>query len=63
MKYLESNNWPKRFIYASIIQGVIFTGLKIFLVAIQILFFKPEISKVIAAGSAVSLDFAREGDQ
>jgi putative flippase GtrA len=48
----ESSPWTKRFIAAAIIQGAIIVALTAFLVLSQISLLKPEISRVIAAGSA-----------
>jgi hypothetical protein len=48
----ESNGtWAKRFMAAAVIQGAVVAGLTIFLVLGQISF-KPEISRVMAAGGA-----------
>ncbi len=46
------NKWAKRFMAAAIIQGAILVGLTAFLILSQISFLKPEVSKVMAAGSA-----------
>jgi hypothetical protein len=46
------NRWARRFMAAAIMQGAILVGLTAFLVLSQISFLKPEVSKVMAAGSA-----------
>jgi hypothetical protein len=47
-----SDAWARRFMAAAIVQGAIIVGLTIFLVLGQISIIKPEVSRVIAGGSA-----------
>lgn len=47
-----NNTWAKRFAAAAIVQGAALVGLTGFLILSQMSFLKPEVSKVMAAGSA-----------
>jgi hypothetical protein len=48
----KSNRWARRFMAAAIIQGAVIVALTVFLVLGQISILKPEVSRVIASGSA-----------
>lgn len=47
----SKGSWTKRFMAAAIVQGAVVAGLTVFLVLGQA-FFKPEVSRVMAAGGA-----------
>jgi hypothetical protein len=52
-KFKNTNSvWTKRFMVAAVIQGAVVVGLTFFLVLGQISYLKPEVSRVMAAGSA-----------
>jgi hypothetical protein len=52
-KFKNTNSvWTKRFMVAAVIQGAVVVGLTFFFVLGQISYLKPEVSRVMAAGSA-----------